>query len=90
MKKIEYVADVDVKNGRISKSVLVGFPKPQYSSNGETVFKTLKPFVHSFVRDIVIADHDDANVLVRVLVRQTIKSGQMEQVVKLVSVDDVT
>jgi len=89
MIKIEYVTEVTVKDSRITKSVLSGYTKPQYSSGDEAVFQTLKPFAHSLVRDLVIAENVDTNVLVRVLIRRLVKVDRIEVTGKLISVDDI-
>lgn len=87
--KTEYITDVTVKDNRVTKSVLSGFTREQYSENGQAVFKSLKPLVHSFVRDLVIAEYAEANALVRLKVKQTAHNGKLEQVIKVVSVDRV-
>ena len=89
MKKLEYVTEVTVSKGRIAKSILIGPTKEQYAPNVKVVFQTLKPFVHTFVRDRFIAENDEASVLVRLVVKQVSQQSRFDIAIKLVSADVV-
>lgn len=87
--KVQFVSEVIVKNGRISKSSLKGFTKPiADEAYGKEVFAALKPVIHGYVKDRLIDEGGATDVLARVRVTQRRKNQSLEIEVKLVEVTD--